>query len=115
MLKMLKRILPPAAMRSVTAGIFTSKLVYGLPVVGACWQQSRYRAKHLQKLSLTKQDMGVLQALQNKAMRILVGDRASQKSTAELLGETDFLSVHQLCWWTALKAIEKCLRCGKPK
>ena len=48
-------------------------------------------------------------------MWILVGDRARQKITAELLAETGFLSVHQLCWWTALKAIEKCLRCGKPK
>ena len=48
-------------------------------------------------------------------MKILVGDRTSSKPTAQLLAETGFLSVHQLCWCRALKVIEKCFRCGKPK
>ena len=45
----------------------------------------------------------------------MVKDTTGDKPTKQILEETGQMSVHQLCWWTALQVVQKCLRTGKPK
>ena len=114
MIRGLSKILPRRALYSVTEGLFTSKLLFGFPVKGACWQPSKYRACQLNKLSMTKNDYLVIQKIQNQVMWVLTGDHARDKSTVELLRETGFLSVHQLSSLSSLRLMERTVRTQKP-
>ena len=112
-IRKLARILPQQALQSLVAGLFTSKLLFGLPLKGGCWQTNINRVGHLNKTAWTKQDTRTLQCLQNKVMWILLRNEDRQKSTSQLLQKTGFLSIHQLCLWIALLVVHKSRRTGK--
>ena len=96
-LKKLRKYLPPARLRIIFEGVFSSKLMYGMTVWGRIWgipgsmdvdQNTR------QSPTVTKEDVRKLQVLQNKCMRIMT-DSDYQTPTRTLLAKTNLLSVHQ--------------------
>ena len=75
----LRNVLPYSLMKRVTEGIFTSVLVYCLPVFGGC----------------DKYELESLQIMQNKAAR-LVTNSPIRTRRKELFAQLDWLSVNQL-------------------
>ena len=96
-IKKLRKYLPPARLRVLYEGVFSSKLLYGMAVWGRVWQipgsmdedQSTRTSP-----SLTKEDVRKLQVLQNKCMRLMT-DSDYKTPTRVLLAQTNLLSVHQ--------------------
>ena len=96
-IKKLRKYLPPARLRVLYEGVFSSKLLYGMAVWGRIWQipgsmdedQSTRTSP-----SLTKEDVRKLQVLQNKCMRLMT-DSDYKTTTKVLLAQTNLLSVHQ--------------------
>ena len=114
MLKKLSTILPNAALRNLASGLFQSKLLFGLPVFGPFWYPTKYRDSNLNKVTMCQADVTFLQRLQNQVMRLLTGDNFGQKSTSELLKETNYLSVHQLCGLSTLRIVSNAAEKGAP-
>ena len=96
-IKKLRKYLPPARLRVLYEGVFSSKMLYGMAVWGRIWQipgsmdedQSTRTSP-----SLTKEDVRKLQVLQNKCMRLMT-DSDYKTPTRVLLAQTNLLSVHQ--------------------
>ena len=81
-----------AKFKQVSAGLFLSKLSYGITVWSGIWGVQM--GDNL-KTSISKNDMRRLQTLQNKTLRIQSGlNRYTPTET--LLTATNSLSVHQL-------------------
>ena len=78
----LRNVLPYSLMKKVTEGIFTSVLVYCLPVFGGC----------------DKYELESLQVMQNKAAR-LVTNSPIRTSRKELFAQLDWLTVNQLVFY----------------
>ena len=69
-------------MKSLVAGLFNSKILFGIPLVGSCWTKKAYRYSRTHKTtSTTKEDVVVLQRFQNRAMMLLVEDSGGDLST----------------------------------
>ena len=97
MLKKLRKYIPPIRLKTVMAGMFNSKLTYGITVWGRIWnipgsldEEALVRTSP----SLTKDDLRKLQVLQNKCLRI-VTNSDYKTPTSVLLDKTKLLSVHQ--------------------
>ena len=97
-------------------GLFTSKLMYGLPLISSVWSIAGYADKEPQKHSFKKKDILKLQALQNQAALLLqpLGGTQLRLSTASLLSSNNWLSVHQLTVYTTLLQLVKTLQHGTP-
>ena len=97
MLKKLGKFMPPARLKMVMEGMFTSKLQYGMTVWGRVWNipGSLDEDEAVRKCpSLKKEDVRKLQVLQNKCLRIIT--HSDYKTpTKVLLEKTKSLSVHQ--------------------
>ena len=78
----LTNVLPYSLMKRVTEGIFTSVLVYCLPVFGGC----------------DKYELESLQTMQNKAAR-LVTNSPIRTRRKELFAQLDWLTVNQLVFY----------------
>ena len=79
------------------AGMFSSKLTYGITVWGRIWNipgSLDEEALGRTSPSLTKDDLRKLQVLQNKCLRI-VTNSDYKTPTSVLLDKTKLLSVHQ--------------------
>ena len=76
--------------------------------------KQKYRDRNLNKVTMSQADATVLQRLQNREMRLLTGDNLGQKSTIELLKETEFFSVHQLCGLSTLRMVSRATERGTP-
>ena len=89
--------MPPARLKMVMEGMFTSKLQYGMTVWGRVWNipGSLDEDEAVRKCpSLKKEDVRKLQVLQNKCLRIIT--HSDYKTpTKVLLEKTKSLSVHQ--------------------
>ena len=114
MLKTLAWFLPKPALKSLTAGIFTSQLLFGLPVMGPTWLPSVYREGNPHNTTMTKGEVLTLRKLQNQVLRLLAGARDRSLSTVDLLRVTGSLSVHQLCCLSSLTELQRALTKGKP-
>ena len=78
--------------KQVTAGLFLSKLLYGITVWSGIWGP---QIGDSMKTSISKKDMRRLQSLQNKTLRLQSGlNRYTPTET--LMSATKSLSVHQL-------------------
>ena len=78
----LRNILPYELRKRITEGMFTSVLVYCLPVFGGC----------------DKFELEALQIMQNKAARLVT--HASQRtSRREIFNQLNWLTVHQLVFY----------------
>ena len=90
--------------KQVLAGLFTSKLTYGIAVWSAIWNIPGNLETDFTRTSISKSDIRKLQVLQNKALR-LVNRTDRSESTQNLLNITDSLSVHQLAAYTTLNEV----------
>ena len=97
LLKKLASIMPGSTLRGLVAGLFTSKVLFGLALYGSSWTRWLYRDTRVYKVSTTKEALMALQRLQTRAMRLLVKDNYYSLSTEDLLQATGLLSVHQMC------------------
>ena len=98
MMKKLKKYLPPAKLKIVMEGMFSSKMMYGMTVWSRVWDipgTMDEDASLRKSPSLTKDDVRKLQVLQNKCLRIITNSDYETPTTS-LLQKTNTLSVHQL-------------------
>ena len=105
MLKMLRKHIPPGKYKQIMAGLFTSKLIYGICVWTGVWGIPGLAAEE-SRTSINKKDMNRLQVLQNKALR-LVNYEDRSIPTVQLLNSTSSLSVHQLGAYLTLSQVFK--------
>ena len=98
MMTKLRKYLPPAKLKIVMEGMFSSKLTYGMTVWSRVWDipgTMDEDATVRTSASLTKEDVRKLQVLQNKCLRIMT--HSDYKTpTVSLLQKTNTLSVHQM-------------------
>ena len=88
----LRKHMNSSKFKQVSAGLFLSKLSYGITVWSGIWGQ---QIGDSMKTSISKKDMRRLQSLQNKTLRLQSGlDRYTPTET--LMAATNSLSVHQL-------------------
>ena len=103
-------------MRGFIPGLFTSKLLYALPLTSSVWGIYGYAEQERQHLACTKQDMHKLQSLQRQAALLLVDQTTLQlhHPTEEILQSVNWLSVHQLCVYSILMLTYRVLQSSKP-
>ena len=114
LLKKLSVVLPQEAMRSITMGLWQSRLLFGLALVGGQWLPETYLPRQWNHQATTRGDMEVLQKLQNQVMRVLLGKRDWLTPTEELLKACNMLSVHQLAFMATATAGYKSTTTGRP-
>ena len=104
-LKKLRKFIPTEKFKQIMAGLFTSKLIYGMCVWTGVWGIPGQVGEET-RTSITKKDMHRLQTLQNKTLRLVNwADRSTP--TAQLLCKTGSLSVHQLGAYLTLLQVFK--------
>ena len=71
-------------LKTTCEGIFTSKVLYCLPLFSNVWG-----VMNMDDTALTKEDMRKLQVLQNKVLRLKPGNHELNVPTTELLEATN--------------------------
>ena len=94
MLRKLRNYIPDQKFRQIANGIYTSKQVYGLTVLGSLWGLPGTSMDE-DRRNNTKEDMRKMQVLQNSDMRIMSRSKY-ETPTITLLKKTNQLSIHQL-------------------
>ena len=95
-LKRLKRFMPPACLKTIMEGLFSSKIMYGMTTWGRVWHiPGSLDEETRTSTSITKDHLKKVQVLQNKCMRIICSSDY-KTPTSVLLQKTNALSVHQL-------------------
>ena len=94
----LRNILPYTLRKRITEGMFTSVLVYCLPVFGGC----------------DKVDMVALQIMQNKAAR-LVTHAPQRTSRKEIFDQLGWMTVHQLVFYHSALSTYRIRGCSEPE
>ena len=113
MLAKLSKLVPKTRLRVLCNGIFNSKLIYCLQVVGNVWGLGLDDTIR-RSVSFRKEDLRKLQVLQNRVGRILTGMRFGT-AIKELLIESKIMSVHQLTAYHTFLTVQKCLSNKKPE
>ena len=114
MVRRLSDILPPKTLRAVAMGMWQSRLMFALALVGGLWFPSKY-IYEWNHTTTAKGGMELLQRSQNQFMRILTGIRDLDTPTTTLLRLADMLSVNQLCFMLTVCQANKALVTGKPE
>ena len=96
LIRKLATVMPPKPLRTLAMGMWQSRLLFGLALVGSQWLPEPYLARQGNKMATTKGEMLLLQRLQNKLMRILMGTNDARMPTTQLLNANKMLSVTQL-------------------
>ena len=113
MLKKLRKCIPSVKFKQVLAGLFTSKLIYGMCVWTGVWGIPGQTGEET-RTSITKKDMYRLQTLQNKTLRLVNwADRSTP--TMQQLGSTGSFSVHQLGAYLTLIQVFKIRESKQPE
>ena len=112
-LKKLRRYMPSNKFKQALAGLFTSKLIYGICVWTGVWGIPGYVGEDT-RTSISKKDMYRLQSLQNKSLR-LVNWTDRSTPTLKLLSSTGSLSVHQLGAYHTLVQVYKVKTSKEPE
>ena len=94
-------------------GLFYSKLSYCLPVFGNTFGLDSYKEENSRYTSFTMKDNNALQVLQNSLNRLITGAEYNTP-TAELLQETDTLSIYQLITYQTAVMSYKIIQSKKP-
>ena len=71
MVRKLATILPTKTLREIGMVLFQSPLMFSLPLIGGVWLPSMYLEKEWNLSMTTKGAMAILQAIQNKFLRVL--------------------------------------------
>ena len=117
LLKHLSRLSSKSKMLSFIPALFTSKIRYALPLIGSMWGLGGYTTQEPQKVAFTKNDITRLQSLQRSAATLALPhdpDRYKQ-STATLLSEVSWPSIHQMIASTTLQLLIRIRRTRKPE
>ena len=96
-------------------GLFTSTLLYCLPLFVNTWGLPSMDDTSRKSPSFTKEDCRRLQVLQNKVMRNITKNRINNTSTKELLGRANYLSINQLGAYHSLLTVARMFTSGKPE
>lgn len=92
LLKQLRNKMNNKTFNMISNGIFTSLLIYGLPVFGNVWINNASDIKRSK--AFTKEDSRRLQVLQNKILRLKIHANRYM-STKDLISKSGELSVNQ--------------------
>ena len=101
-------------LNSVIYGLFTSKLLYCLPLYCHVWGVSNMDDIDRRYTALTKEDLRKLQVLQNRVLRLKCRNFDMNTPTAELLRACGDLSVHQLGAFHTILQVFKTIHSGQP-
>lgn len=112
-LKKVKPFMKPKQFNSVSNGLFTSKMTYGIQVFGNVWGTKTMDVATRKFYSFTKEDNRRLQVLQNKLLR-MKSSLGMETSTEALVQKCDELSVQQLTAYHTLMTVFKAVRFRKP-
>ena len=104
-----------AQLRKTCSGIFTSKLLYGLPVFSNVWGVHDMDVSSRRLSAFTQEDCRKLQVLQNKTQRLITRNYDMNAATEVLLSETKDLSINQLGAFHTVMTAFKAIRSSKPK
>ena len=99
-------------LKMMVSGIFYSKLMYCLPVFGNVHGLAIYRDTRGRSAGMTVNDCNKLQVLQNSVNRLLTGARQGL-ATADLLKDTNSLSIQQMVAYYMLIMVHKITMTGK--
>ena len=114
-IKKLSKVLSKKQLQNTCSGIFTSKLLYGLPLFSNTWGIPDLDDSNRRYSAFTKEDCRRLQVLQNKVQRIITRNYDLNVATDVLLGETKDLSVNQLGAFHSVMTAYKAIRSEKPR
>ena len=113
-LKRVRKYMPGDKFRMVANSLFNSKLVYCISVWGGVWNLPGVLDEQQRSLtSISKEDMGKLQTLQNSVLRLQTG-LGWYTSAEELVTRANTLSVHQLVAYHTVLQTYKCRTSGEP-
>ena len=96
-------------------GIFTSCLLYCLPLFSNVWGLPSMDDSVRRFQTFTKEDCCKLKVLQNKVLRMKTGNYVMNAPTNDLLDATGDLSVHQLGAHHTIVTAHRIIRTGQPK
>ena len=114
MLRQVRRYVSDKTFKTVLNGMFISKLIYGITIYGAVWGlQGILNDEPVNSTSISKEDMRVLQVLQNKALRLLLR-KPRETPVINLLKESNQMSVHQLVAYHTANQTFKVFRNQEP-
>ena len=116
LLKHLSKLSSKQKLRSFVPAMFTSKLLYALPLVGRMWGLSGYTEHEPHKYAFTLAHLSKLQSLQRQAALLLLppDPTVSNIPTYDLLAQHKWLSVHQLIAFSTLSLAVRIIQTGKP-
>ena len=111
----LATILPRSTMPSLVPGMCMSKLMYAMQVYCHTLELPSYRDTNYKAVSISKNDINILQRMQNRALRCITGGRIRDSSSRDLLKATGYLSVHQIGAFLTLTSLHNTILNGNPK
>ena len=116
LLKYLGRHTRKPKMSTFVDGMFTSKLLYALPLVGNVWGLVKYAEQEHYKTAYTKQHLGKLQSLQRQAALLMQPEHQTipPTPTSLVLEQAGWMSVHQLTAYHILTTALNSVVTGKP-
>jgi hypothetical protein len=115
MLGKLNKFMTRSQFSSACDGLFTSCLLYCLPLFVNVWGLPDMDDVNRRSVSFTKEDCRKLQVLQNKTLRLKTGNYTMNAPTDDLLDATNDLSVHQLGAYHTLVTVFRIVTTGEPK
>ena len=115
LLKSLCGYMSPSQLNSIINGLFTSKLLYCLPLYCNVWGDFDLDDTARRFTVFTKEDMRRLQVLQNRVLRIKCKNYDLNTPTLELVKSCGDLSVHQLGAYYTVLQVYKTITNHQPK
>ena len=113
LLSKLVKLMPKSRFHMVCQGLFYSKLLYCIQIIGNVWGLGTADTESRRYSSFTKEDNRRLQTLQNKVMQLKTG-LPPGTPTKTLLEASGDLSVQQLIAYVTLSTCQKMVLTGKP-
>ena len=115
MLTRLNKYLSRKQFKAACDGLFTSCLLYCLPLYSNVWGIATMDDTVRRSPSFSKADCRKLQVLQNKILRMKCGIVDMNTPSNDLLDSTGDMSVHQLGAYQTLVTVFRIIRSGQPK
>ena len=115
MLAELNKFMTRKQFSSACDGLFTSCLLYCLPLFVNVWGLPTMDDTSRRSVTFTKEDCRKLQVLQNKTLRMKTGNYTFNAPTNDLLDASQDLSVHQLGAHHTLVTLHRIVTTGQPE
>ena len=115
MIAQLSKVMMKHQLKNIIAGLFTSKLLYGIQLVSNVWGVADMDDTSRRFSAFTREDCRKLQVLQNKVLRIQLGTIDRNEPTKNLLDKAQQLSVHQLGALHSVQLLFKVVTTHQPK